>query len=33
MEEFEVAAINAARMGEPYGSSDELLSDVFAVLD
>ena len=33
MEEFEVAAINAAHMNEPYSSGDELLSDVFAVLD
>ena len=33
MEEFEVAEINAARMNEPYGSQQEMLRDMFAVLD
>ena len=33
MEEFEVAEINAAQMNEPYGSQQEMLRDMFALLD
>lgn len=33
MEEFEVAEINAAKMNEPYGNQQEMLRDMFALLD